>query len=237
MKREMKLDMPKKTFTISTRLQKKSPLVCYMEAYMAEYNQIYRYAWQVYTSKNYSFATDSKFRTYLCEKFPILGRTANSIIRDMKGTIEVYKELKKMELEQLERKIEIKKEQVERLKMSINQMKPLVTKNLCTLKQLEKYRNEKQSLYFQQNKYHKLKQKREQLKYEIENNKISLGFGSKEMFRKQYFLKENGYKSHEGWYHAYVKQRDKNVYYLGSNNETQGNQMFQMTYQARKGQG
>ena len=105
------------------------------------------------------FSTDSKFRTHLCERYGILGRTANSVIRDIKGTIEAYKELKKTELEQLERKIAIKKEQVEELKLRINQMKPLVAKNLCTLRQLEKYRTEKQSLYFQQNKYNKFKQK------------------------------------------------------------------------------
>ena len=62
--------------------------------------------------------------------------------------IEAYKELKKTELEQLERKIETQKEQVERLKIRINQMESLVTKNLCSPKQLEKYQTEKQSLYF-----------------------------------------------------------------------------------------
>ena len=112
--------MPKKTYTVSTRLQKNSPLVCYMEEYIAEYNQIYRYAWQIYTSETYSFAADSKFRTHLCEKFGILGRTANSMIRDIKGTIEAYLEIKKTELQQLERKIEIKEKQVEELKMVIN---------------------------------------------------------------------------------------------------------------------
>ena len=45
--------MPKKTFTVSTRLQKESPLVCYMQKYIEDYNQIYRYAWQVYTSERH----------------------------------------------------------------------------------------------------------------------------------------------------------------------------------------
>ena len=223
-------DMPKKTYTVSTRLQKNSPLVCYMEEYMTEYNQIYRYAWQVYTSKAYAFATDSKFRTHLCEKFGILGRTANSIIRDMKGTIEAYLELKKTELQQLEQKIERKEEEIKGLKVVINELKPKIANNTSTEKQLEKYRTAKQSLYFQQNKLNKWKQQRKKVTYQIENRKISLGFGSKMFFRKQYFLQENGYGSHRGWYHVYVKERDKNVYYLGSNNEKQGNQMFQMTY-------
>ena len=226
----MVINMPKKTYTVSTRLQKNSPLVCYMEDYITEYNQIYRYAWQVYTSKTYSFATDSKFRTHLCEKFGILGRTANSILRDIKGTIEAYLELKKTELQQLERKIEKKQEQVKDLKTVINGLKPKIANNTGTQKQLEKYRIAKQRLYSQQNKLNKMKQQRENVTYQLKEKKISLGFGSKAFFRKQYFLQENGYRSHSGWYHAYEKERDKNVYYLGSNNEKQGNQMFQMSY-------
>ena len=82
--------MPKRTYTVSTRLSIHSPLVVYMKDYMEDYNKIYRYAWQVYTSPRYDFATDSKFRTHLCETFGILGRTANSMIREIKGTIVAY---------------------------------------------------------------------------------------------------------------------------------------------------
>ena len=73
--------MPKKTYTVSTRLSVHNPLVSYMKDYINDYNKMYRYAWQVYTSPTYAFATDSKFRTHLCETFGILGRTANSMIR------------------------------------------------------------------------------------------------------------------------------------------------------------
>ena len=222
--------MPKKTYTISTRLQRTSPLVCYMEEYIKDYNQIYRYAWQRYTSKENRFVTDSKFRTDLCDKFGILGRTANAMIRDIKGSIEAYEELKKTELNQLEKKIQKKEEKIEKLCSVINILKPIITENRGTKKQFDIYRSSKRSLYFQKNKLNKWKQQRENLKYQIKEPILSLGFGRKSFFRKQYWLKENGYKSHDGWYHDYRKQRDKNVYYLGSNNETQGNQMFQMKY-------
>ena len=163
--------MPKKTYTVSTRLQKNSPLVCYMEDYITEYNQIYRYAWQVYISKAYSFATDSKFRTHLCEKFGILGRTANSILRDIKGTMEAYLELKKTEIQQLERKIEKKQEQVEALKTVINGLKLKIANNTSTKKQLEKYRIAKQRLYSQQNKLNKMEQQRENATYQLKEKK------------------------------------------------------------------
>ena len=222
--------MPKKTYTVSTRLSVHSPLVGYMKDYMKDYNKIYRYAWQIYTSPTYAFATDSKFRTHLCETFGVLGRTANSIIREIKGKINAYFELKKTELQQLERKIEKNEEKVKKLETEINQLKPKITKNQAKKQELEKYRTKKQSLYFQKNKLNQRKQQRTNLKYQIEHHQISLGFGSKAFFQKQYFLRENPYKSHLDWYQDYIKQRDKNVYYLGSNNEKQGNQMFQMTY-------
>ena len=222
--------MPKKIYTVSTRLQVQSPLVGYMKEYINDYNKIYRYAWQVYTSPMYDFATDSKFRTHLCERFGILGRTANSMIREIKGTIEAYLELKKTELQQLERKIEKNEEKVKQLELEINRMKPKITKNQATKQELEKYRVGKQSLYFQKNKLNQRKQQRNHLKYQLEYHRISLGFGGKSCFRKQYFLRENQYKFHLAWYDDYRKQRDKNVYYLGSNNEKQGNQLFQMTY-------
>ena len=222
--------MPKKTYTIHTRLQRNSPLVCYMLDYISDYNKIYRYAWQRYISKEYRFGTDSKFRTHLCDTFGILGRTANSIIRDIKGTIEAYEELKKTELNQLERKIQKKEEKIEKLCNVINILKPIITENRATERQFDTYKLSKKSLYFQKNTLNKWKQQRENLKYQMEKHIISLGFGKKSFFRKQYWLTENDYKTHDGWYHDYTKQRDKNVYYLGSNNETQGNQMFQMRY-------
>ena len=222
--------MPKKTYTVSARLQVQSPLVCYMQEYMKDYNKIYRYAWQIYTSPTYEFATDSKFRTHLCERFGILGRTANSMIRDIKGTIKAYLELKKSELEQVESKIKKNEEKVKQLEVKINQIKPKITNNQATKQELEQYRAKKQRLYVQKNKLNQRKQQRNHLIYQIAHHRISLGFGSKSFFRKQYFLKENQYRSHLSWYHDYVKQRDKNVYYLGSNNEKQGNQLFQMRY-------
>lgn len=222
--------MPKKTYTVSARLQVQSPLVCYMQEYMKDYNKIYRYAWQIYTSPTYEFATDSKFRTHLCERFGILGRTANSMIRDIKGTIKAYLELKKSELEQVESKIKKNEEKVKQLEVKINQIKPKITNNQATKQELEQYRAKKQRLYVQKNKLNQRKQQRNNLIYQIAHHRISLGFGSKSFFRKQYFLKENQYRSHLSWYHDYVKQRDKKVYYLGSNNEKQGNQLFQMRY-------
>lgn len=55
-------------------------------------------------------------------------------------------------------------------------------------------------------------------------------FWQERFWRKQYQLENNGFRSYEGWYHEYIKRRDKYIYYLGTSVETCGNQMFQLKY-------
>ena len=219
--------MPSKTFTVATRLQKDSNLVKYAEQSITEYNKIYRYAWQLYTKSN---LTRSELRNHLVAKFGILGRTANSIAFDIDGRLKSYKELKKTELSQLKIKIQKKEEKVQVLIGWLTISKPLIETNKTDDKFLSKYRSRKQSLYYQKNKLNKMKQTKANLKYELTNNVYKLGFGSKHIFDNQYRLEKNGFKTHTAWYNDYIKQRDKNIFYLGSNNETQGNQLFQMSY-------
>ena len=219
--------MPSKTFTVSTRLSKDSELVRYEEQSITKYNKIYRYAWHLYTKSN---LTRSELRNHLVEKYGILGRTANSIAFDIDGRLKSYKELKKTELSQLDIKIKKKEEKVQDLICWLTISKPLVEANKTDNKFLSKYRSKKQSLYYQKNKLNKMRQAKANLEYELANNIYKLGFGSKHTFSNQYRLQENGFKSHTAWYNDYIKQRDKNIFYLGSSNETQGNQLFQMYY-------
>ena len=95
---------------------------------------------------------------------------------------------------------------------------------------LPKLHNKKQSLYYQKNKLNKMKQQAKNLQYQIDNKVYNMCFGTKKEFSKQYRLSENGYRTHKAWYNHFVKCRDKNILYIGSSNETYGNQMFQMTY-------
>ena len=220
--------MPSKTFTVSTRLSKDSELVRYAEQSITEYSKIYRYAWHFYINNQNIKRSD--LRNHLVSKFGILGRTANSIAFDIDGRLKSYIELKKTELNQLEIKILKKEEKVTNLIAIINSLKPVVVNNITSSQQLKKYKSAKQSLYYQKNKLNKMRQSKANFEYEITNNIYKLGFGSKHIFDNQYRLEENGFKSHQGWYNDYVKQRDKNIFYLGSNNETQGNQLFQMSY-------
>ena len=222
----------KKEYTVMTRFRLTKELETYLHAFVTEYNKIYRYMWKKMTATDYAqkYPKDSYFITEICQKFGLLKRTVNSLRYDIKGRMKAYMELKKTEREQLVIKITLQEKKVAEITETVNKLKALASKNKLNEKQLNTYRKLKQSLYWQKNKWNKRKQNLSRLDYQIKNNVYSMGFGGKDMFCKQYHLSENGYKTHKKWYHDFVKARDKNIFYLGSSDETQGNQLFQMTY-------
>ena len=226
--------MPTKVYTIETRLPASinSELRIYLDDYVKEYNKCYRDMWHQMTASDFKtkYPKESNFVTDICNKYGYLKRTINSIRYDIKGRMKSYKELKKTELKQLETKIQTKQVKISQIIDKLDKLKPIVTNNKARENQLEKYRNLKKSLYYQKNKFNKMIQAKNKLIYQIENNIYSVGFGGKHTFDNQNRLQENRYKTHKKWYNNYVKLRDKNIFYLGSSDETFGNQMFQMTY-------
>ena len=226
--------MPTKVYTIETRLPASinSELRIYLDDYVKEYNKCYRDMWHQMTASDFKtkYPKESNFVTDICNKYGYLKRTINAIRYDIKGRMKSYKELKKTELKQLETKIQTKQVKISQIIDKLDKLKPIVTNNKARENQLEKYRNLKKSLYYQKNKLNKMIQAKNKLIYQIENNIYSVGFGGKHTFDNQNRLQENRYKTHKKWYNNYVKLRDKNIFYLGSSDETFGNQMFQMTY-------
>ncbi len=223
-----------KNYTIETRLELKDnkELITYFENYISEYNAILRYTWRQLTSSAYKedYPKKSYFVTHLCNKYGILKRTANSIVYEVEGRIKSLKALKEYEKRQLEYKINSLELKSRKLRDSINSIKPKVRVNKVTEKQLKKYREDKRSLYYTNQKLNKKRMKLKQLSYELDNNILKICFGTKKLYDSQYRLKENGFKNHKGWYNTFVKNRDKNIYYMGSSDETKGNQLFQLTY-------
>ena len=219
--------------TIMTRLEKTEEFLSYFEPYMTEYNQVYREMWYHMTAPEYAkkYAKASVFVTEMCQKHQMLKRTINAIRYDIKGRIQALQALKETELKQLEIKIAKKEEKIGTLIEWIQKWKPFVRENQVSKQQLVQYRNKKQSLYHQKNRLNQMKQTYANVQYQIQQKKYSLGFGGKRMFEKQHRLKENGYMTHTKWYHDYKKARDKNIFYLGSADETAGNQLFQLRYQ------
>jgi IS605 OrfB family transposase len=136
-------------------------------------------------------------------KYGITARQFNAIRVKVEGKIASIKELRKMQISDL-------KEQIKSLETKISklQKKPL----LSFLVHQKKRR------------LHKLEQRLEKLIKDQEEDKISLCFGSKKLFHAQFELEANNYKTHEEWLECWRHARTSEVFFLGSKDETSGNQ-------------
>jgi hypothetical protein len=61
-----------------------------------------------------------------------------------------------------------------------------------------------------------------QLQQDRDNGTIRLCFGSKKLFRSQFYPEQNGYASHEEWLSAWQAARNSQFFVLGSKDETAG---------------
>ncbi len=138
--------------------------------------------------------------------------------------------LKKTELLQTEMKISSCGDRIRSVKSKLDMLKPGAAANSLGGRDLEKYRKLKQSLYWQKNRLNRLKQRKAGLEYQIREKVYDMCYGSKEMFHKQHLLVENGYRTHEKWRNDFIRSRDGNIFYLGSSDESYGNQMCRLKY-------
>lgn len=228
--------MPKtsKTFTLETRLDRhfSCDLMEYFSALVPFYAKIYRSAWQEVMHVNekihlISGKNKSLYNTYLQRKFCISKRMANSVITDVVGTYNAMLELKKYELSQLDGKIDGSHKKLEEHNLKLERFKNADI-NKLSKQDRRTYKRLRFAVWQRLSRINRLKQKRDVLERNIQSGKVSVCFGTKKLFKAQWFLEENGFTSHEEWLKTFRQNRDKNILFLGSKDETACNLMFQL---------
>ena len=218
-------------------------LINYFNDYIGPYSHIYRYVWSVLVKgrsngaellNGESQVSKSKLNRHVQDRFGVSKRTANSIISDAKGQLRALKELKNTEQRQRRIKIRELERQACKLDEKIRRLNPAVAANKATDKEARQYRKWKEFIYWKRQRLNKFKQRLDRQAWLIKHGVYRLCFGSRKLFAAQRRLRENSFRSHQGWYNAFVKNRDKNIFYLGSKDESCGNQMFQLEYDALK---
>lgn len=213
--------MHKRKFTIVTQLHEKNntDLIEYFDERRKHYAKAVRETF--YVIKNSDKFNKSNYNTQLQHKYGITKRTANSIISDALGRLNALKELKVFEKKQLEQKIEHLEKKV---------LSKLIRKRDNYIAQLKtnpksspiRLRNIRRKIVSKKNKLNRLKQKLDNLIYQIESGRLKLCFGTK------YLLKRN--------YKYFVEQRDSQMSFVGSKSEPAQNQMLQLSYNPKNNQ-
>ena len=213
--------MQKRKFTVVTQLHEKhnANIIEYVDCSLETYAKALRETF--YEVKNNRQFNKSTYNTYLQNKYGITKRTANSIISDAQGRYNALKELKNYELSQVERKIEHLENTI------LPELIEERDKNTAKLRKglpvsIIKHKNLKRKIVAKKEKLNRLKQKQENLKWQIETGHLKLCFGTKRLSQRDY--------------DQFVAQRDSQMSFVGSKDETAGNQLLQIEYNRKNNQ-
>ena len=204
--------MQKRKFTVVTQLHEKNnlDLINYIEYSRHTYAKAVRETFYII---KHDKLDKSKYNTYLQSKYGIVSRTANSIILDAQGRLNLLKELKRYEANRLKRKISYLEEQVipKLVKKRDSNSKLL---QAGTRVSLTKQRNLRLKIIAKKNKLNRLKQKLNNLNYQLETGKLRLCFGTKKLLKQDY--------------NKFVEQRDSQMTFVGGKEEICCNHNFQL---------
>ena len=213
--------MHKRKFTVFTQLHEENnaELIEYFDAHRERYAKSMRETFHLI--KNADEFDKSSYNTHLQNKYGITKRTANSIISDAQGRLNALKELKVFEKRQLEQKIEHLETKV---------LPKLIQKRNDCIAQLKanpkgsviRLRNIRHKIVAKKNKLNRLKQKLNNVTYQIESGRLKLCFGTKALLKRDY--------------KRFVAQRDSQMSFVGSKSEPAQNQMLQLSYNPKNNQ-
>lgn len=213
--------MHKRKFTVFTQLHEENnaDLIEYFDDHRERQSQIMRKTFQVI--KNSETFEKSKYNTYLQNEYGITYRTANSIISDAQGRLNALKELKVFEKKQLEQKIEHLEKKV-LPKLILKRDDYIVQLKTNPKRSPVQLRNIRRKIVAKKNKLNQLKQKLDNVTYQIESGRLKLCFGTKRLLKRDY--------------KRFVAQRDSQMTFVGSKSETAQNNMLQLSYNPKNNQ-
>lgn len=99
------------------------------------------------------------------------------------------------------------------------------------IKKLTKRKADPQIIHQKKRWLNRLTHKLQQLQEEHKKGTIRCCFGSKKLFHAQFDLEANGYPTHQEWLKDWRKARARELFFLGSKDETAGNQTCTATIQ------
>ncbi|HEX4840322.1 MAG TPA: hypothetical protein VFU89_07780 [Rhabdochlamydiaceae bacterium] len=117
------------------------------------------------------------------------------------------------------------------LTIRISNIKNRLASLTKTIKRLIKTKADPRTIHQKKRRLFNLEQQLSQLNEDHKQGNIRCCFGGKKLFYAQFTPVENGYSSHEKWLKDWKNTRNRELFFLGSRDETAGNQTCTATLQ------
>ncbi len=158
-------------------------------------------------------------KTAFCKAHGITARYFNGLANDLQGSIDSARELLKQNIK--DKNAALKKVR-KRLAGFDKKFADLDAKKiLVTTKVFRGWTAQRRKLKL---KIERLEHKIDEMRGRLKGHVPGICFGSRKLFRKQFHLEENGYTDHAEWLADWRAARDHQCFFLGSGDETGGNQ-------------
>lgn len=203
-----------------------------LTSYLNEYSELFqKIEHKLYVDTVHKKTSITKLKKDYQVKYGINARQFNSVRVSLESKTKAKKELLELELSD-------KQDRLINLDSTLKKLeeeKITVFEKLSSLKMNDKrfkatqvkYKKIKNRIHYTKRKINAISDKLRKLENDLEQNIVRICFGGKELFQKQFNLKENGYKNHFEWLSDWKNARSNQCFFLGSSDETYGNQICQ----------
>lgn len=216
--------------TYRTKLLKESTVGPLDKAtsYLNEYSELFQRVMHcLYVDTVHKQTPLNKIKKDYQAKFGINARQFNSVRVCLDSILKSKKELFDLELTEKQSKLESFNTKLAKLednkKIVLEKLSSLSMNDSRFKSTLKKYRAIKNSIHYTKRKIQKYKHRIAKIQDDKKNKIVRVCFGSKELFQKQFNLKENGYKNHSEWYYDWKSKRSNQCFFLSSCDEAFGN--------------
>ena len=165
------------------------------------------------------------------KKYKISARHFNAIRAGLEGKIASITALNEESIEKLKKALQKMDKKSKSLQKKIKAYSAIQAEAVSSKEPVKialDLSKERLQLHRVQRSAIKTKHKLDRLLQEQKEGKVRLCFGSKRLFRKQFHLEENSYKSLEEWKKDWKESRNNAFFTLGSKDESAGNQTCQL---------
>jgi len=144
-------------------------------------------------------------------RFGLTARQFNAVCRNLKGKVASIKERRKGLIQEARARVGKAEEQLRKLERKQRKAKTAAERKAL-----------KQPIHEKKRRIDKLRHRLDRLEKDHANETVRLCFGGKRLFRAQFHLEENEYKSRDEWREAWRRARASQFFVLGSKDETAG---------------
>lgn len=166
-------------------------------------------------------------KTQYCAHYQITSRQYNSIKNQLDGRIKSFMEKRTYDMTELQEKIaqleETIEKKIQQKKKAHDVLLRMKGNEPNFSKKVKNYGSLKQHIHQKKRKLHRMILKYQRLDDDRSKNIVRICFGSKKLFRKQFYLQENNLTFSQ-WQSAWKEARAAQFTFIGSKDETFGNQ-------------